>query len=66
MRLGDDLYDVCAVRDLRYAQQLVTPEIVKMNLPLAIALRMIAEYRALNPTVEFLLSVLHPAEDTDA
>ncbi len=66
MRLGDDLYDVCAVRDLRYAQKLVTPEIVKMNLPLAIALRMIAEYRALNPTVEFLLSVIHPPEDPDA
>ena len=51
MRLGDNLYDVCAVQDLRYAQRLPTPEIVKMNLPLAIALRMIAEYRALNPTI---------------
>ena len=66
MRLGDNLYDVCAVKDLRYAKRLPAPEIVKMNLPLAIALRMIAEYRALNPTIEFLLSVLHPAEDTDA
>lgn len=66
MRLGDDLYDICAVQDLRYKQRLATPEIVKINLPLTVALPMIAEYRKLNPTVDFRLYVLHPPQENEA